>query len=139
MEENNQSKAIPQTISLYNTHISAVKSFAKYNNIRDTSKAYQYIIEDFFTKDDKKIKRDFILYLVVPIIFCIFTTFVNISTSNVYTNLLKNGIYYHELKILSDIFLILSVLSVSILAACIYWLRKIKLAQNTGVEYGNTD
>lgn len=131
-------RAEPVTISLYPSHIKAVENYSKYKKYKHIAMAYQEVIEDFFTKDDKKIKYDFILFFIIPIIFCILTTFVNLSTNHVFTILVEKGIYFHELHMLSNIFMILSILSISMFIACIYWLRKVKMLRyNKEANYGD--
>ena len=128
-------------ITLYPEQINNVKLYAKYHNIRSISQAYQQIIDDFFNHDDKSLRNDFILYLLTPLIFCILTTIVNISTFRVYTALLKQGLFYDELFMLSQAFMVISFLSIGVLIACVYLFRKKYIEHKKIVEVldGNTN
>lgn len=116
-------KAVGKNISLYPKQIDAVERFSSFKNFKYEAEAYQYIIEDFFKHDDKLAKYDFILYLVVPIIFCVLTTITNLSTDKVFNILLEQGLFFDELYLLSRVFMILSFGSIGILIACVYWYR----------------
>jgi len=131
-------RAVSKTISLYPSQINAVERFAEFKKFKDFAKGYQFIIEDFFTKDDKKVKHDFMLFFIVPVIFCVLTTVVNIYTDRVFTNLIEQGFYYYELHILSRVFTVLSFGSIGILIACIYWLRKVRLVRHN-IEVDNVN
>ena len=133
-------KAIPITISLYQDQINEVKNYSRYKQYKYDAEAYQHIINNFFEKDEKQVKNDFVLFFIVPLIFCVLTTIVNISTGKVFELLLEQGYYFNELFWLSSIFRILSFGSIGIFIACIYWLRKVKLSRYIQeVDYGNSD
>jgi hypothetical protein len=122
-------QAVGKNISLYPRQINAVKNFSESNSFKYDSEGYQYIIDDFFNRDNKSVKYDFIVFLVVPIIFCVLTTIVNISTDKVFNILLEQGLYFYDLYILSRVFMVLSFGSIGVLIACVYWLRR-KIVNN---------
>jgi len=130
-------RAIPYTVSLYPKHIDIVKQFSRAKKFKYEAEGFQYIIEDFFNKDDKQVKQEFIIYLLAPLVFVILTTFVNIYTDKIYFNLLEHGIYYQDLHILSKVFMVLSFVSIGVFIACIYWLRKVRLVRHS--EKGDID
>jgi hypothetical protein len=117
-------KAVGITISLYNSHIEMVKRFSKAKGFKYDAEAYQYIIDDFFSRDDKQARTDFILFIVIPFMFCLLTTIVNLSTSKVFDMLLSQGIYSQDFFILSRVFMIVSFGSIGVLISCVYWYRK---------------
>lgn len=114
-------RATSKIISLYPRHINAVKRFQDFKKFKGESEAYQYIIDDFF--EDKSARNDFILYFFVPLVFVILTTIVNLSTGHVYNILLKQGLFFDDLFILSQVFLIISFGSIGVLIASVYYLR----------------
>ena len=117
-------RTLCKNISLYPSHIENVKRYAKAKGYRGESEAYQDIIDDFFNKDDKQTKTDFILFIGVPFLFCMLTTIVNLSTEKVFNILIHQGIFADELYLLSRVFMVLSFGSIGILIACVYWYRK---------------
>ena len=134
MVETEKAQCVP--ISLYPNQINAVKRYAQYKDSYD-SEAIQHIIDDFFNKDDNTTKHNVILYLAVPILFCILTTIINIATDKVFNILLEAGFYFHELYILSRVFMVLSFGSIGVFLACFFLFYK-KIKENRGrIVYGD--
>jgi len=132
-----------KNISLYPRHIESVKRFQVFKKFKGESEAYQFIIDDFFSRDDKTVKQDFIMYLFIPLLFVILTTVVNLSTGRVYDTLLREGVFFDELFILSRVFMVISFSSIGVLIACIYWLRHKLISRSSFkkeiLKDGNTD
>jgi len=112
-----------KNISLYPSHINQVKRFQVFKNFKGESEAYQFIIDSFFDNDDKTVRYNFILFLFVPLLFVVLTTVINLSTGKVYDILVRDGIFFDELFILSRVFMIISFSSIGVLIACVYWLH----------------
>ncbi|MBE3095358.1 MAG: hypothetical protein IMZ52_10040 [Actinobacteria bacterium] len=129
MAESNDERAIGVSISLYPKQIENVRVFSEATKANSLAEAYQYIIDDFFNRDRKQLKKEFMVYLFYPIIFCAFASLSAVFTSNVNKILLEKGIYFNELYILSQVFLIIGFGSISVLIASIYLLRR-KLIEN---------
>jgi hypothetical protein len=129
MAENTDDKAIGVNISLYPKQIENVRIFSGGNKFHSLSEAYQYIIDDFFNKDKEQLKKQLMVYLFWPIVFCAFASFASIFTGKVNGILIKQGLYFDELYTLSQIFMVIGFGSVGILAASIYLLRN-KMKEN---------
>jgi hypothetical protein len=129
MAESNDDRAIGVNISLYPKQIENVRIFSESTKCDSLSEAYQYVIDDFFNRDRKQLKKEFMIYLFYPIIFCAFASLSAVFTSNVNRILLEKGLYFNELYILSQAFLVIGFGSISILIASIYLLRR-KLIEN---------
>lgn len=129
MVESIDDRAIAVNISLYPKQIENVRIFTEATKCRSLSEAYQYIIDDFFNKDKEQLKKQLMIYLFWPIIFCTFASFASIFTGNVNGILIKQGLYFDELYTLSQIFMVIGFGSVGILIASIYLLRN-KMKEN---------
>jgi len=113
-------RAIDVHISLYPEQINNVKIYAEHKRFKSISQAYQFIIDRFFEDDDNK--KDVILFFFVPLLFVFLTTIVNLSTGRVYDILIRDGVFFDELMVLSRVFMLMSFGSIGILCACVYWL-----------------
>ena len=107
------------SLSIYPKHKKIIEKHRKTNNIRSDAAAIQDIIEQYWKLKFKGIKRDAVIFIVYPIIFCVFSLFCTTSLNKVIGISIREGyIFVGELKLLQGIFSAIGFISVGVLAMC---------------------
>ena len=108
-----------KSISYYQEHQTIIDKYKKDNNIRNDATAIQKIIEDYPKLKYVNIKRDAVIFILYPIIFCIFSLYCTISINKIIDLSFKNEyIFVPELSLLQGVFSAIGFISVGLLAMC---------------------
>lgn len=118
-------KTLRFSISLYESQYNKIKKYVKESkNFNSDSSFFQHIINSYFKRKKSSLTKNIALYLIYPIIFCIFSLFGSISTQNLQEILLGKDIYFAELFYLNRTFTVLGFGTLGFLLASIYLLYK---------------
>lgn len=115
-------RAVNVSVSLYLSQIEKIKKHVKHSKrFRREAEFFQFIVNDYFSRDTKKILKDFMAFIGYPIIIMTIMLYVSISTDNINKNLIGRGIYYNDLAMLANGFFIVGFAGLGLCIAGFYW------------------
>jgi len=113
------------SVSLYQSQIDKIKTHVKENKqFKSEASFFQHIIDNYFKKQEKQLRRDLFVYLVIPGLFWMFSFFAFYSTQGLEDILFHEGMYFNELHMLKLVFMVFTFLMISIFAVSIYLLKQ---------------
>jgi len=112
------------TATLKQSQVDQIVEFQKKHKKRypSNASAFQHIVDNFF----KGGKRKNITFLLYPFIIMILMLYAGISTVNLNSILIEQGLYFNELYIQQQIFYIIGFLFLSITIASFLWFFYVK-------------
>lgn len=119
MDETLTQRSKPGSFSLYDKHKKIIVDHQKVNKIRTEAAALQDIIEQYQKLKYKGVKRDAVIFILYPIIICVFSLFCTLSINNIIKISVNEGfVFVSELKLLQGVFNAIGFITVGILAMC---------------------
>lgn len=107
------------SISLYPRHIDKIQKHRKDNNFNSDAASLQNIIDQYFKHKHTGMKRDAIIFILYPIILCIFSLYGSNSISKIMDKLIaKNYTHIGELATLETIYTAFGFITLGILVTC---------------------
>lgn len=119
----NDDRALGVTISLYNSQINKIREHVKNSKKYKTEAAFfQHIVDDYFNREKKNIIKNFILYLIYPIVLSSLMLYVAITTDGINKLLAGQGYFVVELAYVANNFYLIGFGCLSLLFVSMYLL-----------------
>jgi len=116
-------KATNKSLYLQPEDLNLLDRIASVKNV-GLSEAAHHVFREYDSWEDRQVKKDFVFYLVYPLVFMVFSTAVSVLTEHLVGILMEKGFYFNELYLFNRVFNVISFGSISIFIACVYLLRK---------------
>ena len=116
-----QDRAIPITVSIYQSQIKKIRDYkeAHKNTFGSEASLIQHIINEFFK--EKNIKNDMVFHFLYPIILAALATFGTIMTTRLVRSVRSAGFVFQELNDLNTMFVIIGAMCIGLFIANMYW------------------
>ena len=117
-------KAIPTSVSIYQSDLNALNEYAIKYKIKTQAKLFRIVIRGFLKQIKKDTTKDVVNHFLYPIIIGTFASVGTLWTQKLMNILQDKGLFFADLLDFHRFFVILGALSIGLIIANIYWLKK---------------
>jgi len=117
-------RATPISVSIYQSDLNVINKYAKQQKIKTQAALFRHIIHGFFNQRKKDTFKDIVSHFLYPVLIGTFASIGTIWTQRLMNVLQGKGLFFAELLDFHRFFVILGALSIGLIFANIYWLKK---------------